>query len=138
MRSLGMTPIRFFAFTVHRPSLMHHLGCASGVGRSEWLEESVQGGRPCPPDLLRCAVVVVHDLVPRLKRGQGADGCYEVVTGRGIQGLQFVGEALANLVRLHRPDGTQPFVNIWKLWSSSPGLAAHRSGRFIQLCPAVN
>ena len=138
MRSLGMTPIRFFALTVHRPSLMHHLGSASGVGRSEWLKESVQGGRPCPPDLLRCAVVVVHDLVPRLKRGQGIDSCYEVVTGRGIQGLQFVGEALANLVRLHRPDGTQPFVNIWKLWSFSPGLAAHRSGRFIQLCPAVN
>ena len=133
-----MTPIRFFACTLHHPSLLHHLGCASGVGGSEWLEESVHGTRPCPPDLLRCAVVVVHDLFPGLKRGQGADGCYEVVTGRWTQGLQFVGEALADLICLHCSGGMQLFVKIWKIWSSSPGLAAHRSGRFIQLCPAVN
>ena len=138
MRSLGMTPIRFFACAVHRPSLLHHRGCGSGVGISGWLEESVQGGRPCPPDLSRRAVVVVHDLVPRLKRGQGVDGCYEVVTGRGTQGLQFVGEALANLICLHCPDGMQLLVKIWKVRGSPPGLVAHRFGRFIQLRPAVH
>ena len=83
------------AGTVYHPSLLHRLGCASSVGRFGWLEESVHGGRPCPPDLLRCAVVVVHNLVPGLKRGQGADGCYEVVSGRGTQGRQFVGKALS-------------------------------------------